>query len=233
MTLPVILSIVAVIGVIAFLVWWLVFETEGVFLGQRAVIWLYDLYARRYDDITQVDEIDEHLYLAQPVMAALAPDTMPLVLDVGTGTGRLPLALCQHAAFEGHIVGLDLSSQMLAQAVTKMTENGFDDYVTWVRSPAERLPFADGAFDLVTCLQTLEFTPQPEATLAELVRVLRPGGVLLLSLRQDTPWYFKRVWSPEYMQAQLSQQGLLGIRFETWLVTYQQVWAVKPESPAS
>ena len=93
-------AIVAVVVVVGFLVWYLLFETEGVYLGRGVVVRLYDWYASRYDDIKKFDDITEHLYLAQPIMRRIRYND-PLVLDVATGTGRLPLALCQHASFEG------------------------------------------------------------------------------------------------------------------------------------
>ena len=85
------LLLVGLLLLSAWLIWWLIFQTEGVYLGRRVVIWLYDVYATRYDGIVQHDDIDEHLYLAQPLLNRLE-HTAPHVLDVATGTGRLPLA---------------------------------------------------------------------------------------------------------------------------------------------
>ena len=79
-----------VVGMLIFLVWWLFFETEGVFFGRRVVIWLYDLYASRYDKIVQNNDTEEHLYIAQPLMRAVEPHGVPLVLDVATGNWARP-----------------------------------------------------------------------------------------------------------------------------------------------
>jgi len=76
--------------------WWLLIESEGVYLGRRVVIWLYDLYAGRYDDIKHFRQDYDHLFLAQPLMQRIAPNRAPLVLDVASGTARLPLALLRH-----------------------------------------------------------------------------------------------------------------------------------------
>lgn len=225
---------IVVIGVcvtaLVLLVWWLFFETEGVYLGRRVVIWLYDLYAGRYDAIVQQDDIGDHVHLAQPIMAKMHPHTDPLVLDVATGTGRLPLALCQHARFEGQVIGLDLSRKMLAQAAQKLTENHFEDYVTFVWADGLRLPFSDDNFDLVSCLEALEFMPDQRAALAEWVRVLRPGGVLLTTQRINIRTMPGKVWDAAQIEQALRQLGIEQIEFEAWQHDYTKVWGIKAGS---
>ena len=100
----------AAIAVAAFLIWWLIFETEGVYLGRRAVVALYDLYAARYDRIKQFDETADIALISQPLLDRIAPlYTDPLILDVATGTGRVPLVMARNARFHGHVIGLDAS----------------------------------------------------------------------------------------------------------------------------
>lgn len=223
MSVPLILLVAVIIALVAFVIWWLIFETEGVFLGRRVVIWLYDLYAGRYDAIVQVDDVEDHLYLAQPIMNACDPATNPLMLDVGTGTGRLPLAMCQHARFEGHIIGLDLSHKMLQRAADKLRENAFDNFVSWIHQGAQLLPFPDATFDVVTCLEVVEFTPDPAQTLRELIRVLRPGGLLVTTLRVGTPFYLSRVWSADRLRTFLHDNGIEQVEISPWLETYNLV----------
>ena len=208
------------------LIWWLIFQTEGVYLGRRIVIWLYDIYATRYDGIVQHEDIDEHFYLAQPLLNRLE-HTVPRVLDVATGTGRLPLALCQHARFEGHIIALDLSRGMLSQAVDKIEANHFSEYVTFLLANGERLPFADNTFEVVTCLEALEFMPQPQQALTELIRVLQPGGLLLTTQRINERWMPGRLWSRPEITHLLSAAGMHQIEFELWQYDYTKVWARK------
>jgi ubiquinone/menaquinone biosynthesis C-methylase UbiE len=212
------------LGVGAFLVWWLIFESEGVYLGKRVVVWLYDVYARRYDAIKQYDPLDEFGYLAHPLLLRLAPQTDPLVLDVATGTGRVPLALLQHPAFVGHIIALDASRAMLTVAAEKFSEG---DEVTLIWRSAERLPLDAAAVDVVTCLEALEFMPQPGAVLRELCRVLRPQGLLLITLRINTRWLPRRTWNEETLQNLLEQAGMEQVEIETWQRDYRLVWARK------
>ncbi|NDJ78960.1 MAG: hypothetical protein GYB65_22140, partial [Chloroflexi bacterium] len=65
-----IVALGAAVG-LALVVWWLVFKTEGVYLGRGVVIWLYDVYARRYDNIKQFRPINEDIYLARPILQAI------------------------------------------------------------------------------------------------------------------------------------------------------------------
>lgn len=98
------------------------------------------------------------------------------VLDVATGTGFTALAFAPHVA---HVTGSDVSPGMLAEAKKRAGAAGVTN-VDWVEAPAEALPFANAAFDLVTVrIAPHHFTDVP-AFLSEARRVLRPGGVFVL-----------------------------------------------------
>src|SRR4051794_29453230 len=211
------------LGIIA-LGWWLLIASEGVYLGRRAVIWLYDLYAGRYDDIKHYSKEYDHMLLAQPIMAAIEPIKNPLVLDVATGTARLPLALLRHKRFQGHVIGADLSRKMLDSAAYKL---GGDHRVTLIWTPAEHLPFADNTFDVVTCLEALEFMVSVEAALRELMRVLRPGGLLFTTNRIHTRLMPGKTFTDDQMQALLESLGVEQILIEYWQVDYNRVWGRK------
>ena len=101
------------------LLYWLLVSTEGVLLGRRVVVWLYDVTAHRYDRIKQYDPADEQLLVVRPVADALGACRQPRLLDVATGTGRVPLAVAG-ALDEATIVGLDDAERMLAVAAGKL-----------------------------------------------------------------------------------------------------------------
>ena len=211
----------------AFLIWWLIFETEGVYLGRRVVVALYDLYAGRYDRIKQFDETADITLISQPLLNRIAPVADPLMLDVASGTGRVPLVMARNARFQGHIIGLDASRRMLDQAREKIAAARFEPFVSLIQHDASRLPFEDGSFDVVTCLEALEFMPRPRAALAEMTRVLRPGGLLLTTIRIDTRWMPGRTWSEARMRAELEALGMREIEVMIWQEDYSQVWALK------
>jgi SAM-dependent methyltransferase len=147
------------------------------------------------------------------------------VLDVATGTGRLPRTLLTQPNFDGHIVGLDSSRAMLAQAASIASER-----LILIWQDAAHLPFDDNAFDAVTCLEALEFMPDTRQALGEIVRVLRPGGVLLATNRVGAWARFLpgHTQSPQAFEAMLTQLGLERIQTQTWQVEYNLVWASKP-----
>lgn len=220
-------SILAGAALLVAALWYLLIKTEGVYLGRRVVIWLYDVYAGRYDHIKQYDPLTEDLYLAQPILQRL--DTpAPLVLDVATGTGRLPLALLEQPVFQGRIVALDLSRRMLAQAAAKLAP--FGERVYLLHHPAERLPFPDAAFDVVTCLEALEFMMDARTVLRELVRVARPGGLLVLTNRQglDARLMPGHTFSHEaFVRLLRDELGLRDVELLPWQMDYRIVYARK------
>jgi len=229
MTLPLFAALMIGLLLLGVLLWWLLIRTEGVFLGRGVVIWLYDLYARRYDRIKQFDPFNEDIYLARPILDRLPYLRAPLVLDVATGTGRLPLALLEQSTFQGRIIGLDLSRRMLTVAGEKLAP--FGDRVRLMHYPAESLPFPPDTFDLVTCLEALEFTMNPRAVLAELVRVLRPGGLLVITNRQgiDARMMVGHTFGHDELAALLrGPLGMERVQVQAGQVEYRIVWAWKP-----
>lgn len=223
------LLIVALVVIAAvWLVHWLLIRTEGVFLGRRVVVWLYDLAAGRYDAIKQFDPDTESAFVAWPLRRRLKEWPAPVVLDVATGTGRLPFFLLQEPDFNGRVIGLDASSGMLDRARAKLAP--FGDRAALVRQSASDLPFADKTFAAVTCLEALEFLPDDAAALREMARVLRPGGVLLVSRRQgtDAAYFLGHTHDRDSFEAMLAGLGLTDIRSQPWQVEYELVWAARP-----
>ena len=93
------------------------------------------------------------------------------LLDAGCGSGRTLDELARY----GRVSGADVSPE----AVLAARRRGHDDVH---RARVEELPFPDATFDVVTCLDVVEHTPDDRATLAELWRVTRPGGLLLVTV---------------------------------------------------
>jgi len=229
--LPVVLAAVAIL-------YWLVVLSEGVYLGSRVVIALYDWGASSYDRIKNVRPEDDALYLAGPLLSALAGVSAPsaalrgrfaapLVLDVATGTGRLPLALLRQWDFSGQIVGLDLSRRMLA--IARRRTYARPGCVGLARGDAMTLPFPDDLFDAVMCIEAVELLPRPRAALAEMARVLRPGGRLMVTNRVGTDSRFLpgRTCPRDVLETRLNALGLIHVATRRWQVHYDLVDAQK------
>jgi ubiquinone/menaquinone biosynthesis C-methylase UbiE len=165
--------------------YWLVVIGEGAYLGPWAVRLIYRLGAAHYDAVrTGIAAQDRDLLL--PLLgAALDGTARPHVLDVATGTGRVPLLIAQGAGFVGEIVGLDLTPQMLDRARAKHLAACPQAPIRWQLGEAGHLAWPDASFDLVSCLESIEYFPQPQRALAEMARVLRPGGTLVISKWPD------------------------------------------------
>jgi phosphatidylethanolamine/phosphatidyl-N-methylethanolamine N-methyltransferase len=101
------------------------------------------------------------------------------ILDVGVGTG---LSLSDYATTT-KVCGVDISEPMLRKAQARVTELGLDNVEgLWVMD-AEHLSFPDDSFDVVVAQYVVTTVPNPEATLDEFARVLKPGGEIVLVSR--------------------------------------------------
>ncbi len=217
------------LGALGLAAYWLLILSEGAYLGPRTVVWLYERVARRYDRIKNLDPADDARCLARPLLLALQEAEEPLILDVATGTGRLPAALLAEGDYVGRVIGVDRSPGMLAQARAKLLPRAGAGALAL--ADAGGLPFRDATFAAVTCLEALEFTGNPRQTLRELVRVLRPGGVLLVSNRVgwDALWFPGRSCGRGRVEALLRALGLEEVEREAWQVYYDLIWARKPD----
>lgn len=199
---------------------------EGAHLGRRFVVWLYGLSSRRYNRIKAFDLDWETRFLGEPVARVI--DSLPgsRVLDVGAGTGRLAWALENSGMYRGSVVCTEPSSLM----IDNQLPGGAGVRRDWLQAWERSLPFSEGTFDLVASLEMLEFTPNPSRTLQELVRVLRPGGWLLVTNRVG--WQAPLILGKTYMRRTfpraLSRAGLEEIEVFPWQMDYDLAWARKP-----
>lgn len=97
------------------------------------------------------------------------------VLDAATGTGLVARELARRNL---RVAALDPSRAMVRRGLEATRAEGLDERICFVGGRAERLPFDDETFDAVTFTYLLRYVADPAATIAELVRVLRPGGVM-------------------------------------------------------
>ena len=217
------LSAALITALIAALLYWLLVIAEGAYLGKRVVVFLYDRVASRYDAVKQYDAASDAFHLAAPI---LAHDRTGCVLDVAAGTGRLAASLLSIKSFRGTIDAVDASAAMLRIAQPKFAAT---DRVRLQRADAAHLPFADDTYACVTCLEALEFMPNRHAVLAELLRVLRPGGLLIVSNRiGPDAWKLPgRAITSAHLTHELAVLGAPGARRRNWLVDYDLLMVQK------
>ena len=101
------------------------------------------------------------------------------ILEVGVGTG-ISLPYYSHSS---RLIGVDLSEPMLRKAQERVAESGLTNVDGLVVMDAKRLAFPDGFFDVVVAQYVVNTVPDPEATLDEFARVLKPGGEIVLVSR--------------------------------------------------
>jgi demethylmenaquinone methyltransferase/2-methoxy-6-polyprenyl-1,4-benzoquinol methylase len=99
-----------------------------------------------------------------------------LILDVASGTAGVALQLEKRAGLR--VVGVDLTEEMLREGHRRVASAGLEHRIGLIAGRAEQLPFPDGHFDALTFTYLLRYVQDPQATLAELGRVLRPGGTM-------------------------------------------------------
>jgi demethylmenaquinone methyltransferase/2-methoxy-6-polyprenyl-1,4-benzoquinol methylase len=115
------------------------------------------------------------------------------VLDAATGTGLVSRELARRNL---RVAALDPSRAMMRRGIEAARAEGLDDRIRFVGGRAEALPFPDETFDAVTFTYLLRYVTDPAATVTELARVLRPGG-LMASLEfhvPDAPWAHAGWW---------------------------------------
>jgi ubiquinone/menaquinone biosynthesis C-methylase UbiE len=137
--------------------------------------WFFDTWALFYD----LPLVQRIVYRPphDAVLAELRGRRCRRVLDIGCGTGQLAARLRRELP-STRVVGCDFSIGMLRRAKTR------DGRASWVQGDAGRLPFRDGSFDTVVSTEAFHWFPDRRRALAELRRVLRPNGHLLLALVQ-------------------------------------------------
>ncbi|HEX2647521.1 MAG TPA: class I SAM-dependent methyltransferase [Candidatus Dormibacteraeota bacterium] len=130
----------------------------------------------RYDRLAEVLSLRQNARWRAELVRKVARAQPRRVLDVATGTAGVAIALA--GATEASIVGVDISEPMLERGRRRVEKAGLEHRIKLQEARAEDLPFAPSSFDCVTFTYLLRYVSEPAATLSELARVLRPGGVM-------------------------------------------------------
>jgi demethylmenaquinone methyltransferase/2-methoxy-6-polyprenyl-1,4-benzoquinol methylase len=143
----------------------------------RDVSAMFDLVAGRYDLLNDVLSMGQDRRWRRAVAAAVGARAGDRVLDLAAGTGTVSRALAEAGA---ECVACDFSLGMLRVGTQRLRRAGARETVRFVAGDALALPFRTGAFDAATISFGLRNVADPAAALAEMRRVTRPGGRLLI-----------------------------------------------------
>lgn len=144
----------------------------------RRVRGVFDAVASRYDIMNDLMSAGLHRWWKAYTVQVANPRPGDRVLDIAGGTGDLGLAFAPRVAPGGVVVHTDINEAMLREGRNRLLNKGV--FLPTTVCDAEALPFGDGVFDCVTVAFGLRNMTHKNKALAEMNRVLRPGGKLLV-----------------------------------------------------
>lgn len=161
---------------------------------------MFNNIAGKYDFLNHFLSLGIDKGWRKKAIATIAPIQPKLILDVATGTGDLAIEAAKLKP--EHITGIDIAAQMLDVGREKLKEKGLDKMISMQVGDSEALPFTDDNFDAITCAYGVRNFENLEKGLAEMSRVLRPGGRLAIlefshpkkfPVKQGYHFYFKYI----------------------------------------
>ncbi len=169
---------------------------------KRRVAGVFDRAAASYD------RAGHFAGLGSRLVERIAPRPGLAALDVASGRGAVLFPLARAVGRRGAVTGIDFSPGMVARARRDLGARGYA-WARVLRMDAEALRFPDASFDLATCAFAIYCFPHPEIALAELLRVLRPGGrafVATWGKQRDASWdWYDEVLRRHRLQHRLRQ----------------------------
>jgi len=174
-------------------------------------------WSRTLDRLGAPDAYETMLRRVLSEEAIGAVSDRPRVLDCGVGTGALSTALARTLSAPFALDAIDLSPRMLAHARHRLCETGLQASLRL--GDVRQLPYGDGAFDLVMSAHVLEHLADPGVALGEMVRVLKPGGLIIVCLtrRSALGTYVQLKWrthrvAPAEAEGWIRASGLENVR---------------------
>ena len=132
------------------------------------------------EEAIDYDQMD-HSHVNQLFVADLLQvrEDFRTMLDVGTGTGQIPIELCRrHPSV--HVTAIDMAEEMLRVGQANVDREKLTERIRLQLCDAKRMPFADASFDAVMSNSIVHHIPEPFAVFKEMVRVVKPGGLLFV-----------------------------------------------------
>ena len=137
---------------------------------------LFDGLPDRYDRLAEVLSFGQNGRWRRAMVERITPTDPGRCLDVASGTAGVAIQLARGTS--AHVIGLDLTEEMVRRGQRNVTAAGLGDRVALTIGKAEQLAFSDGVFDALTFTYLLRYVADPQEALNELARVVRQGGVV-------------------------------------------------------
>jgi demethylmenaquinone methyltransferase/2-methoxy-6-polyprenyl-1,4-benzoquinol methylase len=137
---------------------------------------LFQGLPRRYDLLAEALSFGQNRRWRRAMVDSVVEGSPATVLDVATGTAGVAVQLARRTG--ARVTGIDITEAMLRRGRAAVQREGLQTRIALVSGQAERLPFPDGTFDALTFTYLLRYVADPDATIAELARVVRPGGTV-------------------------------------------------------
>lgn len=154
---------------------------------------MFNAIAPRYDLLNHLLSLGIDKRWRTRAISTLKHLTNPYLLDVATGTADL--AIKAHRMLGCKVVGSDLSAGMLEEARRKVQQAGLQEHISLAEADSESLPFANDTFDAVTVAFGVRNYENLDAGLAEMARVMKPGGqMVILEFSKPTRFPFKQLY---------------------------------------
>lgn len=128
----------------------------------------------RYDRLAELLSFGQNGQWRRAMVGQIEAQAGRVILDVASGTAGVAIQLASRTT--ASVVGIDLTEQMLRQGQRNVVAAGLASRIRLVNGRAEQLPFPDATFDALTFTYLLRYVEDPQATLTELARVVKPGG---------------------------------------------------------
>ena len=142
---------------------------------------MFDSIAPEYDRLNHLMSLNmDKLWRRRALQKIVIKDKSQQILDIACGTGDFSIAIAESANPSTKIEGIDISEGMLEVMRNKLSEKGLDGRVSARLGDSEALPYGDDSFDRVTIAFGIRNFEHREKALEEILRVLKPGGMLVI-----------------------------------------------------
>jgi demethylmenaquinone methyltransferase/2-methoxy-6-polyprenyl-1,4-benzoquinol methylase len=176
---------------------------------------LFDALPSRYDRLAELLSFGQNGRWRRAMVGHVVPSSPPVVLDVASGTAGVAIQLARRSP-DTRVVAVDLTLEMLRRGQTNVREAGLFPRISLTVGRGEQLPFPDASFDALTFTYLLRYVADPQATLQELARVVKPGGAVASLEFHVPPSRFWAAWWWLYTRLVLPAAGWLTGGREWW-----------------